>query len=637
MATPSAVLDEVSFHLQKVNDEPTTALDTDLLERGELFTSTPQYQASLWKDSQSLFLQVASLLPRLQQDPTPLIHFILKLAEPYPFGAIKDVEFEIGLDLQAIPFHGLLLTLLGKATANSADAQALANRPTVMQAVVRLWLCTADAGIATQAEDLLISLLIVSKNEPASISNQDLSHIYGNGPMWRRLFGDRDIASLYYHYTSLKQLTSPPLPLLSPRDKTIAQARLLSWLPRVGRLDWNAIVSSYELQTEREVGLKPAQGLLHYAALKMVDTVSDVLMYMTLLNFYSVLITTVVAKPHLTCVEPVTRIDSKADRPRHYDSSLSLDFVKDEGIHKSIVDLHTSDTPSLDQSFLSSRSSQYISDYASTYPENFENSSELPVIRNYVHRNIRKCEPSTLNIIASMPRSTLVPRRGTTLVWDDCVILDMPITRTNADALKTLATVFHGPPKSEITFPKIEEVGLDPKRTSLESTFARLLTGLFYSKKPNMFSDLVTHMDTIAMKENALAALTLVRALVTATWSTYPIPDIVPTNDPTFARLANFPKSGLDLILDATLSGGVLPSLLKPATSFSNLVGGRGDAENAAYQVAMAKFDVLKALGQKLEEEGGRQDVLAMVRRRVAEGPWGVGGSAGSRIGTLEL
>jgi hypothetical protein len=51
----------------------------------------------------------------------------------------------------------------------------------------------------------------------------------------------------------------------------------------------------------------------------------------------------------------------------------------------------------------------------------------------------------------------------------------------------------------------------------------------------------------------------------------------------------------------------------------------------------MEKFDVLKALGRKLEEEGRRNDVLAMVRRRVGEGPWGVSSTAGSRIATLEL
>ncbi|CAO2647999.1 Nn.00g089210.m01.CDS01 [Neocucurbitaria sp. VM-36] len=622
MAAPSAVLSELSAHLQEVDNEPTTSLDTDLLEKCELFTSTPEYRSQIWKETRPLFLQIAALLPKLQQDPSALTHFIIKLAEPYRFDDIKDIDFEIGLDLQAVPFHSLILTLLEKATASSSDAQALANRPAVISGIVRLWLCTQDAGIATQAENLLIALLKMSKNEPMAIETESPLHTYGTGPMWRRLFGDRDIISLYYQYTSLKQFKSPPLPLLNKRDKTIAQARLLSWLPRVGTMDWNSVVSSHDLDVVREAGLRKGQGLIHYAALKMVDTEDDMLMHMTLINFFSVLITTVKMKPHLT----------------HYDSSLSLDFVKEEGIHKGIIDFHTSDNPGIEHSFLSSRTSQYISDYASNYPENFENSPELTVVRNYVHRNIRKCEARDLNIIASMPRSTLVPHRSGRLAWDECVILDMPITRTNQDALKTLATVFHGPPKGEIKFPQIETVGSDPKRTQTESVFARLLTALFYTKKPSMFADIVSHIETIAMKDNALAALALVRALITASWSTESLPDtIIPANDQTYTRLNNFPKSGLDVILDPSISGGVLPSLLKPATTFSNLVGGRGDAENAAFQVAMAKFDVLNALGRRLEEHGGRQDVLAMVRRRVSEGPWGVGGSAGSRIGTLEL
>lgn len=620
MAASTAVLTDFSVHLQKVEEDPSVALDTDLLEQCELFTSTPDYRNRIWQDTQPLFLQIAALLPKLQQDPSPLIHFIIKMAEPYRFEDIKDVEFEIGLDLQAIPFHGLLLTLLGKATANGVDASALANRPSVMLSVVRLWLCTSKVGIASQAEDLLTSLLEVSKNEPAIMSKPDPSHAYGSGPMWRRLFGDRDIASLYYHYTSLKQLTSPPSPQLSKRDKTIAQARLLSWLPRVGKLDWHAVVSSHGLDVEREVGLTANQGLLHYAALKMVDTEDDMLMHMTLINFFGELITSANVAPHLT----------------PYDSSLSLDFVKEEGIHKGIIDFQASEIPSMEHSFLSSRTAHYISEYATTYPENFEKSAEMPTIRDYVHRNIRKCEAATLNIIASMPRSTLLPRRGNNIAWEDCVILDMPITRTNPDALKTLATIFHGPIEEGLTFPKLETVISDPKRRQTESAWARLLTALFYARKPNMFADMVSHIETIAMKENALAALTLVRALITANWSSDSLPE-VPTTDPAYTHFATFPKTGLDVILDPSISGSVLPSLLKPATTFSNLVGGLGDAENAAYQVAMAKLDVLKALGRKMEETGGRDDVLSMVRRRVGEGPWGVQGGVGSRIGTLEL
>lgn len=302
MTTLPAVLGELAAHLHTVADDATTQLDTNLLEQSEIFISTPEYQTRLWKDTQPLFLQVAALLPQLQQDPSPLIHFILKLAAPYRFDDIKHVDFEIALDLQATPFHSLILSLLAKAAVSSADAQALANRPGVMLSVVGLWLCTQDAGVAVQAEDLLTSLLAVSKNEPAS-AGEASSHTYGSGPMWRRLFSDRDIRSLYYHYTSPNQLTSPPLPLLNKRSKTIAQARLLSWLPRVGSMDWATLVAPHNLQVEREAGLGDSYGLLHYVTKNMVDTDDDVLMHMTLINFFSTLITTVKAKPHLTCVE----------------------------------------------------------------------------------------------------------------------------------------------------------------------------------------------------------------------------------------------------------------------------------------------------------------------------------------------
>ena len=302
MTAATSVLDDLSTHLHAVESDSTTQLDTELLEECELFTSTPQYRNQTWKDTQKLFLQIATLLPQLQQDPSPLIHFIIKLATPYRFEDIKHVDFEAALDLQATPFHGLILTLLEKATASSADTQALATRPGIVASIVRLWLCTQDTGIATQAEDLLVSLLKASKNEPVSIGSGDVGHTHGSGPMWRRLFNDQDISSLYYYHTSLKTLSSPPLPVLSKRDKTIAQARLLSWLPQVGALHWDSLVAPHTLNVEREVGLNDDQGLLHYATLKMVDTEDDMLMHMTLINFFSELITMVKTTPHLTYV-----------------------------------------------------------------------------------------------------------------------------------------------------------------------------------------------------------------------------------------------------------------------------------------------------------------------------------------------
>ena len=139
------------------------------------------------------------------------------------------------------------------------------------------------------------------------------------------------------------------------------------------------------------------------------------------------------------------------------------------------------------------------------------------------------------------------------------------------------------------------------------------------------------------MKDNALAALVLLRAIITANWTPISSPNEA-ASDPNLTRLDNFPTSGVEVILDPAISGGVLPYLLKPATTFSGLVGGRGDAESVAYQVAMAKFDVLRVLGEKVKDlYPPKREVDTMIRRRIAEGPWGVGGNVGARIGTLEM
>jgi hypothetical protein len=101
----------------------------------------------------------------------------------------------------------------------------------------------------------------------------------------------------------------------------------------------------------------------------------------------------------------------------------------------------------MEQSFLGSRTAHYISEYAITYPENFENSPELGRIRHFIQRNIGRCEPNDLNILVSMPRQTLIPRTSTGFAWGDSVLLDVPIIKTRPEALKALATIFHGPPK----------------------------------------------------------------------------------------------------------------------------------------------------------------------------------------------
>jgi hypothetical protein len=221
----------------------------------------------------------------------------MKLTRPYRFDNVKNLDFESGLHLAAQPYHGLVLSLIEKATASSTDAQALANRPTLMLALVRLWLCVQDTAIASQASNLLISLLRVSVDEPSS--SEPGSPRYGTGPIWKRLFQDRDIYTLFYYHTSFEEITLPDEPRLSRRDRTIAQARLLEFLPEVGKLDWITVMASHHRDIEKRAGLGEGQGLLHYASLKMVDIKDDILMHLTLIRFFTDLITTVTTQSNV--------------------------------------------------------------------------------------------------------------------------------------------------------------------------------------------------------------------------------------------------------------------------------------------------------------------------------------------------
>ncbi|OCL10015.1 hypothetical protein AOQ84DRAFT_316089 [Glonium stellatum] len=623
---PPGVLVELQAHLQKVDEDPATPLDVKLLEQCELYTTTPEYLNGLWQQTQSLFLQLAQLLPELEQDPSPLNHFILKLTGPYGFDHVKELDFCMGLELSVKPFHSLILSFLEKATASGNDAENLASKPDVIRALVRLWLCTDDTGVATKAGDILFALLKVSKNLPGGLSPKGES-TYGRGPMWRRLFEDKDVYGLFFIFCSLRALPVGDEVVLSKRDKTVAQARLMEWLPKVGALDWDTITKSHYSDLEKKAGLGEGEGLLHFATMQMVDLKEDMLMHISLINFFTDLIAT------------VNTVAAQAGN----DSSLSLEYLKEQGLHIQMINFVVLDNNSIEQTFLRSPASNYVSVYASTYPENYERSRDMKIVHAKLNHSIGNCKPEDLHILASVPRTSLVPRISTGLAWDECPALFIPIKTINADALKTLATIFRGPIEPETVYPPPDTSSVPltvqpaPTRELSERSYARLLLSLYLTKYPSAFSDLVRHADTVAVKETALAALVLLRAIITANWA--PIPASSNTSsDPILARLNNFPQSGVEVILDPAVSGGVLPYLLKPATTFSGLVGGRGDAESAAYQVAMAKFDVLRVLGEKVKGlEPPRREVDTMIRRRVAEGPWGVGGNVGARVATLEM
>ena len=226
----------------------------------------------------------------------------------------------------------------------------------------------------------------------------------------------------------------------------------------------------------------------------------------------------------------------------------------------------------------------------------------------------------------------------------------IPSNQTNADALNTLATIFHGPAgRRVLKFPPDSPLSNELDQfTEHEAAAARALFYLYLSHNPRLFGDIVSHANTIALKEKALAAINVMSAVITAEWAPLPLDDdSLPTESNLGAMMPQpalaTSNSGVLAILSPPSLEHVLPYLLQPAQSFTNLVGGRGDTESAAYMVATAKFDALRALQGRLRELSQREqlpeyeDMLGVIDKRVREGAWSREGEVGGRVGTLEL
>jgi hypothetical protein len=143
-----------------------------------------------------------------------------------------------------------------------------------------------------------------------------------------------------------------------------------------------------------------------------------------------------------------------------------LDFLKQQGWHTHVVKYQQDDTPSVEKTFLQAPSANYISAWASIYPNNFERSSEAAGILEKLSQTISKASPEDFHILASVPRASLVPQRAMGFAWDESPILSLSAGSPNPDSLKTLATIFHGPIEVSVSHLLISSF-INSKLTSL--------------------------------------------------------------------------------------------------------------------------------------------------------------------------
>lgn len=285
----STTLDaQLESHLTRLEQDPSEPIDDRLFDSCSAFLA-----AQLVRDQQQLIqliTRLSSLLRNLQQDPSPVVRLLSKLVEPFEFEDIlrldPPVDFVGILDKSALPFNLLALKITEKATRSAKDAAIVAGMPGVVQALVILWLSTSDLGVAELSSSILLNLLRIDK-ETAKVQVHGVGETTvsgGQGLVWRRLFGDRDVYGLLYSLPSFK---STEIDGLSKREKSIAQARLLSSLPVLGSLDWDYLTRSHQPDIEEKYGLETDEGLLHFVCLHLIDYKDDVLLHMNLIQFFA--------------------------------------------------------------------------------------------------------------------------------------------------------------------------------------------------------------------------------------------------------------------------------------------------------------------------------------------------------------
>ncbi|KAL8769240.1 MAG: hypothetical protein Q9209_004741 [Squamulea sp. 1 TL-2023] len=634
------LLSDIQSHLEEVALDPAgKPLDARLLEKfdGQVTESIAE------TDRDSLIHQLAELLPNLQQDPTPITKIIEILIRPktYTFTRVLDirpaVDFAAGLKAPFPSVNLVTLTLLEKAMFRSSDAGIIAGRPEIISALIELWLSTPDTAVASKAHNVLLGLLTAGARDRTAATGTPSEHNepHEQGLMWRRVFRDKDIYESIYRLCSLNNAGQNGQ--LNKREKTVAQARLLDILVKI---DCESIRRPQIEEVESKYGVKKG-GLMGFAAVNMVDYEDDVLMHMTLIDFFAELL-----KPDHSIVQ----VHGLA---YYHLSPRALDDLDLMGIHTRTLSYYADATKqsSLDLTYLYGRSANYLATYVSHHATHFLTSQSIlhstilrlsEVLGNMTPgRWAQGLTPKhDLHVLASLPRQALFPTSA----------LASPLFMLNAkppneDALQTLATIFHGP---ESEGQKMSPV--DPDQESQQRSAARVLYWLYLDQYPTLWQDVVKAAETVALKDAALAAIALINAIVTASWGPLPSSSEQEINGlPTEKQLTEkchasqtLPPTGLLAILTPPALETILPYLLRPAQTFSNLVGGgKGDVESAAYRVAAAKFDVLLSLKSRLkvyvQETGQLKEVVEVVNRRLALGPMGGNSEVGGRVGTMEL
>lgn len=582
-------------------------------------------------DKDALIYQVAELIPHIRYYPPSLTSLVKCLIRPDSFtfnriiAIIPFAQLIAGLSASAPAVNMIALQLLRKAGDNKSDSDIVAGNPELVTVLVNLWLCTPETGVAEMAQEVLLALLVIGGK---AVHRRDLLE---ESLIWRRLFRDKDVYGSIFALCSLKTIGQEGQ--LSKNAKTVSQARLLGFLPKI---DSEPIRNSQFPEVESEYGVIDG-GLLKFATLHMVQ-LDDILMHVTFIDFMTQFLS--------------------PNKTRFLGLHTALQFLIDHGLHRRVLSYYVEPRKhsALDINYLYGPSAGYISMYSLVSGKQLLGS--IPNITKIVSRLSEVLEAASavswteahsptadLRVLTSLPRVTLLPNHE-----GNSPLFLIPLHPPNPHAYRALSAVFRGP--SELYFgPANPHTESMVAQLFEEKSAARALYFLYLHRFPDFWVQTIKAANSVALPEVALAAIEMINSVVTANWRPL-AQDLGPilrgeytlfTEKELAASCNNggaLPESGFLSIIESGRDS-VLPYLMQPAKKRNNVAGRAGERWNVYHKVAVAKHDLLVQFQQKLNKfeqqhpSEEAEDFAITLARRIALGPAGGIDELGGSVGVL--
>jgi DNA mismatch repair protein HSM3, N terminal domain len=617
----SSPLEELLEHLIKVRDDPQEAFRVGLVEQSRYSIRETGVQTNQVLQLTDLTL---TLLRTSKDDLDPLITL---LSEAFDLVSFDDLQSSIpvevvteGLSSPSPSIQGLALSYLKKASQSPSGAAFVANDDALVKALIKLFLTSKSADIGgTKALEVIISLLSVDNPDHITTltKNGQTGQTTGQGLLWRRVFHDDEIYNLFFHFTSTSNSSND----FSKSDVTTAQARLLDFISAVAKMRWDAIsdpkASGHQSPMQPRAGSSNhTRSLLRYSTHEMIDR-DDPLMANILVDF---LVKLLELKNPQGC-SGIASIPAT--------SSPSLEFLVASGLHQRAIDyyLRSEDFDAFEIQFLGGAQIRYLCSYTDLYPEHFLSSpAQAEKVVNRLNRNLQisgarwahgTSPVQDLNVLAHVPAAALLRASGS----EQNPLMILPTNPANADALQTLAKVFHGPESKENDMEEDLTVGSNPSSKGARAASARALFYQYHDKHPEFWSNVGAAMNVLAMAHSASAATGLVRSMITAVWAR--LPDDGPQGSgpqslPMEQKLkelcgGDVSQTGLAELLNA--GDIVIQSLLTPLRT----MGGDAEAARLAWRLGTEKFDVLILISDLMKKGVGKAEVPKDVWQRIGE------------------